>query len=159
MDWYRPQFEQMKALKGPVWGVFHRPVWAIEDYINGSPIGDNPNLARAARDALAPQVTAFISGHHHAFEALSYKEDLPIQVISGHGGDELAMHVPPITTGMVINGATVDEVAIRTGTFGYSMLERAPDDATGLHWKLTAYDLESRVLAICDLNGRKLACQ
>ena len=46
-------------------------------------------LASAARGVIPGNVQAMLSGHIHTFEVMSYMGDLPIQIVSGNGGDKL----------------------------------------------------------------------
>ena len=156
--WYKPQFAMAAAISGPVWLTFHRPIWALASQKEGAFPGDNQTLAAAARGSLSPNVQALISGHIHAFGVMSYVEDLPLQIVSGHGGDDLDAYAPEVMKGLKINGVTVKDGVGRTGIFGFSMLERAPNDASGLNWYLTGYDTQGRVIARCEIKGRNVTC-
>jgi hypothetical protein len=154
---FRPQFESAKAVPGPVWFAFHRPIWAVEFFINGKPAGDNKTLAAAAKGALAPNVQAILSGHHHVFEVVKYENDLPVQIISGHGGNELSMDVPnPV--GQEVNGEKIVAGLARPGIFGFAMMERDRNDASGTKWTLTGYDRRGQSIGTCKLDGRNLTC-
>jgi hypothetical protein len=156
--WFKPQFEMAKDILGPVWLTFHRPIWAIESNKKGEQAGDNRTLAAAARNSLSPNVQLMISGHHHTFELMTYEQDLPVQIISGHGGDELSLNAPSVVKGLEINGVTVKDGIGRPGVFGFSMLERVPDDLTGMNWVLTGYDINGILIARCDIKGRNAFC-
>lgn len=154
---YRPQFESTKNIAGPVWLAFHRPIWAIEFFNKGEPAGDNKTLAAAARGALAPNVQAILSGHHHVFEVVKYENDLPLQIISGHGGNELSLDVPdPI--GQVVNGEKIVAGLARPGVFGFAMIEREAADTSATRWRLTGYDRRGQNIGSCRLDGRNLTC-
>ena len=154
---FRPQFESAKHIQGPVWFAFHRPIWAIEYFVKGQPAGDNKTLAAAARGALTPNVQAILSGHHHVFEVLKYKNDLPLQIISGHGGNELSLDVPaPI--GQVVNDETIVAGLARPGIFGFAMIEREKGDTSATKWMLTGYDRRGQPIGTCKLDGRNLTC-
>ena len=159
VEWYKPQFELAKSIPGPVWFAFHRPIWALDSVKHNEPAGDNRTLAAAARDSLAPNVQALLSGHHHTFELMTYEQDLPLQIVSGHGGDDLSPHAPTVVKGLQINGVTVKDGLGRPGVFGFSTMERSPDDTSGLNWVLTGYDTHGRVIARCEIKGRNAACQ
>ena len=155
---YREQFAWPKSIAGPVWMAFHRPIWAAESMKNGQPVGDNKTLAAAARGVVPANVQAFLSGHHHIFEVMSYDNDLPIQIVSGHGGDSLSMGAPAIVKGLTINGVKVTDGIARPGIFGFSMIERDPADMSGTRWTLTGYDTHGKSIGKCQIDGRKLAC-
>ncbi len=156
--WFKPQFEMAAKIEGPVWLTFHRPIWALDSQKKGEPAGDNRTLAAAARNSLPSNVQALISGHHHTFELMTYVEDLPLQIVSGHGGDDLSISAPTIVKGLEINGVTVKDGLGRPGIFGFSMLERVPGDDTGLNWVLTGYDIHGKSIARCEIKGRDAAC-
>ena len=157
--WYKPQFEMAKNISGPAWLTFHRPIWAVDSQKKGEPAGDNHTLAAAARNSIPSNVQAMISGHHHTFELMTYVEDLPLQIVSGHGGDDLSLHAPTVVKGLEINGVTVKDGLGRPGVFGFSMLERASNDPTGLNWVLSGYDIQGKLLARCDIKGREAVCR
>lgn len=151
---YKEQFQATHDLGDkPIWLAFHRPIWSAVEVKNGKSEGDNHTLAMAARETLAKNVQAILSGHQHTFSVMSYAEDLPIQIVSGHGGDNLDFAAPKDPAGLQINGVTVNGGKGMPGFFGYSMLER---DATG--WSITDYDLRGAKLARCRMTGRSVAC-
>ncbi len=155
VDVYRKQFRNVARLapSGPVWLALHRPIWASGVYILGLNIGDNKTLAEAGRNDIPANVDALLSGHIHTFQIMSYKEDLPIQIVSGNGGDELHTSAPSDPVGMVIDGVTVTVGSAAPGIFGFAMLDREPGG-----WRVTNYDMNAQPRNICHMNGRKLIC-
>jgi len=82
----------------------------------------------------------------------AYVEDLPIQIVSGHGGDNLEAKPPENPAGLVINGVTIKNGLAKPRTFGFAMMERAkggPDD----QWTITDYDTHGRVLGCLHIDG------
>ncbi len=154
---YRDMFALASSIPGPVWQTFHRPVWAGKVRNGRSAGGDSKTLAAAARGSVPANVQAFISGHIHTFQAMQYVEDLPLQIISGQGGDDLERHAAETVKGLQINGVTVKDGIARPHVFGFSILERAGSDATGA-WTLTAYDVHAQPIASCRILGRTLRC-
>ena len=153
-EFFRAQFAATAALGDkPVWLAFHRPIWSALEAGAGESGRDNRTLALAARGAIAPNVQAILSGHQHTFSVMSYVEDLPLQIVSGNGGDDLDLTAPANPVGMVINGVTVNAGRGVPGRFGFSMLER---DDEG--WSVTDYDIHGTPLARCRLRGRAVAC-
>ena len=149
---YKAQFASVADLvpKGPVWLTFHRPIWAL------NAIGDNKTLAAAANGSLTARVQALISGHIHTFAVMSYVEELPIQIVSGNGGDILSV-APPEIVGIVINGMTVKAGISKPSIWGFSMLEREQDEMSSA-WTITSFDAQARILARCKLEGRNVFC-
>ena len=159
VDYYRPQFELAKTLPGPVWYAFHRPLWAAENLRNGIPEGDNKTLAAAAKGFMPKNAQAILSGHHHVFEVMKYENDLPLQIVSGHGGDDLSMRAPNPVVGLEINGEKVVAGVSGPGIFGFSMVERDPADQSGTKWKVTGYDVKGQAFASCEMDQRQLTCK
>lgn len=153
---YRQQFASIASLApaGPVWVTFHRPIWAVGGSALGFVLGDNKTLAAAARETLPANVQALLSGHIHTFQALSYEQDLPVQIVSGHGGDELHTSAPANPTGLEIDGVKVRYGIGRPGVFGFVLLERAGGD-----WRMTNHDMAGKILDTCRIEGRALGCQ
>jgi Calcineurin-like phosphoesterase len=156
--WYKEIFSDAMAHAGdkPMWLTFHRPIWAVDGSTGPQSGGDNKTLAAALRDIISPHVQLILSGHHHVFEALSYEQDLPAQLIAGHGGDELAMKVPPHPAGLNIDGVTIKEGIARPGIYGFSMLERRGDDP--LKWTYRGYDIHAQPIGTCAIDGRAIKC-
>jgi hypothetical protein len=152
---FRRQFQSIARLSpaGPTWLAFHRPIWASGGALFGFSLGDNKTLAAAADDSIPSNVQAILSGHIHTFQVLSYARDLPVQIVSGHGGDELHATAPADPTGMVINGVTVKYGRGHPGVFGFVMLER--EDSV---WRATNYDMTGKPLDVCRLAGRTITC-
>ncbi len=155
---FREQFKALANLADqPVWLAQHRPIWSSEGTTkDGQTEGDNKTLATAGIDSIPAKVQAMFSGHHHVFRVMNYQENLPIQIISGHGGDELMSSDAGSRTpaGLKINNATVKYSFEQPGIFGFAMLER-----DGGNWKLTNYDVHGRKLANCAMTGRLIDCK
>ena len=152
---FRKEFTGIAALapSGPVWVTMHRPIRAAGVAMLGLIVGDNRTLAAAMRGALPANVQMLLSGHIHTFQALGYQSDLPVQIVAGHGGDELHTTAPSIVAGLTINGEKVASGLGVSGVFGFAMLERA-----GADWRLTNRDMTGKTLATCLVRGRSLAC-
>ena len=158
VEWYRPQFEAASSIPGPVWLTFHRPIWAADSLKKGVFTGDNKTLAVAARHSIGPNVQMMLSGHHHTFEIMSYVQDLPVQVVSGHGGDDLSPIAPTTVKGIKMEDVEVKDGIGRPKVFGFSMMERNEADPSGKSWKLTGYDTHGQVIGACAIEGRNLRC-
>ena len=154
---YRQQYAKVAGdANKPVWIAQHRPIWALET-TTPKPAGDNKTLAAAAVDGFAANVAALLSGHHHVLEVLTYERDLPPQLISGHGGDDLSTGVPVKSDGMLINGVPVKRGIAKAGAFGYSLLERA-NTAENAPWIFSGFDYQGKLLLKCTLRGRDAVC-
>jgi len=169
VECYRLQFEAAASLKGPVWLAFHEPIWSPRGKEDGKKDG-NPTLALAARAALASNanVTAMLSGHIHTFEVMSYFDDLPMQIVSGHSGDQLECfgHEDKCSHQKQFNNHEIkfDDDSIATAKvkfgygvpnkFGFSMIDRHDD-----MWTITEHDIHANKQLKCDMRGREIACE
>ena len=95
-----------------------------------------------------------LSGHHHLFQVLEYQADLPVQVVSGHGGDLLNAGSSDNPAGWVVNGVTVKRGLNVTGTFGFSMFEKQNGG-----WQLTDYDRTGMAQKSCLIKDRTAECR
>ncbi|WP_283471550.1 metallophosphoesterase [Methylosinus trichosporium] len=142
-----------EAIRGPVWYAFHKPIYSTIRVTAGATIGDNKTLGEAARAGLPSNVQALLSGHLHTFQAASYVEDYPIQIVAGHGGDAMDLFMPANFDGLRIDRVTVAQGRSVGGVFGFVTLEREKED-----WLLNDRDAEGKPLLGCLLRGRKLDC-
>jgi hypothetical protein len=151
---YREEFRKLAAYdKGPLWLAFHKPIFVSAGMQNGESRGDNKTLGAALRDAMPGNVELLLSGHVHMYQAASYAQDFPAQIVAGHGGDRIDPFAPKRLDGMTINGMTVEQGRSAPGAFGYALLERGAQD-----WLLTGYDAENAQLPRCRIKARKIAC-
>jgi len=156
--WYRSQFQSAASVSGPVWLAIHRPIWAVDNISSNKKNEDDKTLAVAARNAIPGNVQAIISGHHHTFGVMSYVQDLPVQVVSGHGGADLSPHAPDVVKGLRIGGVQVKDGIGRPHVFGFSMIERVEADPSGKTWKLTGYDTQGHPIGACQIKWREVIC-
>ncbi len=157
VDWglaplFKQQFSSLAGGEETLWIAMHKPIYGSIRVKDGVSIGDNKTLVEAARGALAPQIQAVLSGHLHLFEALSFKQDLPAQIVAGSGGDILDT-MPQQITGLTVGDATVETGRGAAGVYGYALMERGERE-----WRLTEFDLHDKPLARCALRARKLVC-
>jgi len=149
---FKQQFAALADIKGPLWIAMHKPIYGSIRVKDGVSVGDNKTLVEAARGVLAPNIEAVLSGHLHLFEALSFKQDLPAQIVAGSGGDMLDT-MPQSLLGLKVGDATVETGRGVAGAYGFALMERGEKE-----WRLTEYDLHDTALVRCSLRGRKLAC-
>ena len=151
---YRGQYEALASMtSGPTWVLQHRPIWSPGADLLGHFLGDNKTLAAAATDVLPSNVMLILSGHHHLFQALTYKSDLPVQVVAGNGGDYLNPGSPTNPAGWIINGVKVRSGVDLPGAFGFSMLEKQSEG-----WRLTNFDAQGQPHQSCVIDRRSANC-
>ena len=152
---YRTQYAALRGMTdGPTWLLQHRPIWGPGGTFAGKLVGDNKTLEAAAAGNLPDHVTLVLSGHHHLFQVLEYQADLPVQVVSGHGGDLLNAGSSDNPAGWVVNGVTVKRGLNVTGTFGFSMFEKQNGG-----WQLTDYDRTGMAQKSCLIKDRTAECR
>ncbi|MBG0808838.1 metallophosphoesterase [Methylosinus sp. H3A] len=149
----RKQLAIAKDVPGPVWYAFHKPIFSLFRSRMGETLGVNETLAAAAHDGLPPGVQAILSGHLHAFEALSFREDRPAQFVVGVGGTAMDPHIPANFDGTTIGEANVEQGRGVAATFGFAIFERGDGE-----WIVTDYDAHAKPLLRCHLRGRKIDC-
>jgi hypothetical protein len=157
---YREQFKSIARLapNGIVWLAFHRVIWSTDGTeVPGKSGGDNKTLALAAKGNIPANVQLMLNGHQHKFEVDAYVEDIPIAIISGHGGDLLSPDAPTNPVGLVVNGMHIKAGFAKPRTFGFSMLERTPEAPPG-QWTITDYDVRGKALGGCRIDGRSVNC-
>lgn len=151
---FETQLAAARAIGGPVWYAFHKPIFATIRVVDGQTVGDNKTLAEAARNPLPANVQAILSGHLHMFQAVSYVDDYPAQFVVGNGGDTLDPYPPVKFDGLAINGVTVERGRSVPVAFGFATFERGDGE-----WLVTDYDVHGKPLARCHLRGRKVECE
>ncbi|WP_400769683.1 metallophosphoesterase family protein [Methylosinus sporium] len=154
LPFLRSQLAVAKDAPGPVWYAFHKPIFSLFRSRIGETIGINETLAAAARDTIPASVQAILSGHLHAFEALSFREDRPAQFIVGVGGTAMDPRIPANFDGATIGEATVAQGRGVAATFGFATFERGDGE-----WIVTDYDAEAQPRLRCHLRGRQLDCE
>ena len=148
--------EEFAALAGerPVWIAMHKPVYAVARVKDGAVDGENMTLSAAVGGAMPKNVEAALSGHMHIFEALSYAQDFPAQIVAGMGGTLLDKLTPPTLDGLHVGDMSFARAIAVPRKFGYATLERQNDGG----WLVQDFDAHGAPLARCVLSGRKLAC-
>lgn len=125
---YAAQFAAM-APKPGTWFLSHRPVWGIGPTFTLNQTLQEA-LAAAAGGRLPAGITLALSGHMHIFEALSFADDRPPQLIVGTGGTALDRPIDRAMQGMTVGGATVS-TAHSDHRFGFLLIEPAGNATAG----------------------------
>lgn len=155
---YKKQFEQINQMaQGKSWLVMHDPMYVFGHV--GDKDGkeqlfiDQLTLQQASNNTFPPSIQAFISGHVHLFQVLSFDGTRPPQLVVGNSGTLLDKAVTTPLTGLemagmkVAYGTTIDR-------FGYVTME-----ATGENWALAVRNVSGGEMAKCLLSGRQLLCR
>jgi Calcineurin-like phosphoesterase len=146
------------AIPTNAWLVTHVPFNGIVRDKKGGGTVENTILQKALGDRLKPGIKMIVSGHIHLFEALSFFDDRPPQLVVGSGGTDLSR--PPTGTRNVprIKGLPVDRKAsVILQHFGFMLWERDAAERTAWNGKLIGQAGNS--LVSCRLRDRALACQ
>ena len=161
---YKAQLAQALAPAAPAGGtlfaVHHPPLaFAANNDRPGSPYPGNAALQATLSplfgDALfPPAVGAVVSGHIHAFEAVTFTSGQPPQFVFGDGGTAADSPLPdPFPAGLAPAAGAVVAELLYTNRFGFATLDRAPGG-----WTLHAYGVTGTPMTTCTLRGRDAAC-
>ncbi len=161
---YKPQLEWMNANAGNnAWWLQHDPMYVFghagEKDGKEQLFQDQPTLQQAGNNAYASGVQAFISGHIHLFEVLSFGQGRPPQLVVGNGSTMLDTAVSTPLTGMEIAGMKVG-YGVNYAQFGFVTMERAsPSTSAGqAQWALGVKNVNGGDLDKCVLGGGVLLC-
>ncbi len=154
---YKPQLEKMNAMAGEsAWWLQHDPMYVFghagEKDGKEQLFQDQPTLQQAGNNTYASGVQAFIAGHIHLFEALSFGAGRPPQLVVGNGGTGLDSPVTTPLTGMEIAGMKVAS-GVNYAKFGFVTMERAGDK-----WALGVKNVNGGDMDKCILGGGALLC-
>ena len=94
-DRYAAQLDEVARLAadGPTWLVTHRPIWGVDWQNAGTDQTSNVTLRRAltrtAARGLPDTIGLVLSGHIHRFEAFTFADGQPPQLVIGNSGISL----------------------------------------------------------------------
>ncbi len=140
------------------WIWSHHPFWGlIGNWDKANPnkknLMLNQTLQEAARKAPLPSnVQWVISGHIHLFEALSFTDKGPSQLVIGNGGTELS-EAPQDLSGIQIAGRSIESGVVRR-EFGFTFLEAISPG----YWKGVSYGIEGNILQECWMKDSEMKC-
>ena len=139
---FKADFAKLRALPHEdTWLLTHRPMWGFDGSLTGSALALNKTLDAAEGDPRTLPVALVVSGHVHLFEALTFADHRPPQVIVGTGGDTLS-NDPGKLLGLKIDNTRVTQATMRHG-FGFAL-----------------FDLEQKAFDLYDRLGKKVyACK
>lgn len=154
---YTRQFGLINGMaKGTSWVLLHDPMYVFghagEKDGKEQLFQDQPTLQQASNNSFPPSVQAFISGHIHLFEVLSFGAVRPPQLVVGNGGTLLD---PPVTT--PLTGLEIANMPVAYGTmidkFGFVLMERSGDK-----WAVGVKNVNGGDMDKCVLGGGTLLC-
>ncbi|MEM7122768.1 MAG: metallophosphoesterase [Pseudomonadota bacterium] len=163
---YAQQFDQVAALargsEKPVWLITHHPIWTAVHYEGESEVVQlNAALQRALKQSLMsslpPSITLVLSGHVHEFQAVTFDDDRPPQLIIGNSGGTLDINLlnSPYETDVDGEPASVLSLSanISPDHFGYlDMTLKADGTMKGeVHSFRPDGTATGRVIAVCSL--------
>jgi len=152
---YQAQFAALNPPPG-AWLLTHRPIWAFDTQheMSGEThvAGINQTLEAASGNALPPAIAMVVAGHTHLFEALSFADRRPPQLVLGTGGDLLSDEILAPPGGRPIAGSSVAHGRI-VHAWGFTVFERA---AKG--WKASFRDPDGVPRFTCAIVERDVRC-
>ena len=148
---YARDFAALRALgPAPTFLLTHRPMWALEGTLTGGTLTINRTLQAAEGNPRTLDVQLVLSGHVHLFEALTFADRRPPQIVVGTGGDTLA-GVPLHIDGTSIDGTHVQAGTIHRG-FGFAMFHLDEH-------RLDVYDRSGRKVYACGYAPGTVSCR
>ncbi|HXQ50378.1 MAG TPA: metallophosphoesterase [Stellaceae bacterium] len=152
---YRREFASIHAPQG-AWLLSHRPVWATVSIGNmlgvTVVVNDNATLEAASANKLPTGIALVLSGHIHRFEALSFTDRRPPQLVLGTAGSSLDRGADVEVTGHEIGGTTI-AYGRTLQAFGVTTMERS-----GAGWAATLHDEDGNPRFTCTITGPEIAC-
>lgn len=135
--------------------LMHKPIFGV-DQVDGKDKLLNVTMESAARPKYVEQIALVISGHVHAWEALSVKDDkMPPQIIVGNGGNALIKGDNRFANINRIAKSLGVEIGQFAGKieFGYATLSTF-DDLMVVEFK----SVDGDVVKTCKVQNRQLSC-
>jgi predicted phosphodiesterase len=129
VDYYSNQIARVEAGQKSDWILTHRPFWGLVSY-KDSVTSVNATLQESARKmglmVTGGPVDLVLAGHIHLYEAFTFEDAGPSQVIVGNGGTEL--DYPVLSKGPKgFKGTQMDSRKVKTASiyrdFGFLTLE------------------------------------
>jgi predicted phosphodiesterase len=154
---YAAQLKRVNAasVRG-AWVLTHQPFWAFRRESGDTKRGEldtvNDTLQTVWREAPLPNAALVVSGHIHLFQALSFGDGRPPQIVTGNSGTELARRIRGPFEGRKIARTTVAHSAV-IRKHGFTQLTRREKN-----WQLTVHGLKGKEVE-CLLAGSALSCQ
>lgn len=121
---YRSQLGDIFDNGQQTWVITHMPFWGLRGQKPPEkPKGFTSSLQRAANGLPLAGVRRIITGHLHAFQALSFRDGRPGQIVVGNGGTYLDAEIDQQLTGMSVGGAQVKS-GVAVSEFGFVTITR-----------------------------------
>jgi hypothetical protein len=153
---YRREFASIHAPPGS-WLVTHKPVWGTVSVGNALGVtvlvNDTDTLQAASSNRLPAGITLALAGHIHLFEALSFADRRPPQLVLGTAGSLLNPGIDVNVAGHEIGGTTI-AYGRTLQAFGVTTMERS-----GTGWAATLRDEDGHPRFTCTIAGPEIACR
>jgi Calcineurin-like phosphoesterase len=151
----RENYEAIKSrISGPTWLLTHAPFNAVRiGKASKQTEVDNTILQEALGSRLPADIKMVVSGHIHLFEALTFADGRPPQLVVGTGG---VKHAKEPTHLGKFDDLPMAHRPLILRSFGYMLWTRGDDRAND--WKGEFFDEDGTRLVTCALTERELAC-
>lgn len=151
---FRGQLQTLlHEVKSGSWLLTHRPIWA---WVQGrAPVDaiSNITIQAATRDLVPKQLDMIVAGHIHDFAAYDFAGKLPVQLVTGEGGDLNDPITHPLKPGERIDGVSIRR-GFATPDYGFLVLDR-----DGAGWQGRVISLDNQTVALCRFQGRSAECK
>lgn len=138
----------------------HHPILGFAPIPGANPFGGQASLlsvlgALNAQAYYPAGIDLALHGHVHDFQAISFASGQPATIVSGTGGDNLDVNLPdPMPANAMPAPGTIVEQLAHHASFGFVLAT----PRTNGSWQFEARSVEGKLLATCQLEGRKLVC-
>jgi hypothetical protein len=138
---YRSQLEGLVETEKETWIITHMPFWGFRgEKPPEAPKSFTPSLQEAAKGLPLVGVSQIITGHLHAFQALSFRDGRPDQMVVGNGGTSLDPDIDQELAGMSIGGTQVKS-GVAVSQFGFVTITR---DQASNEWEFLLFTLDGK---------------
>jgi len=146
--------EQLSSLKTThAWLVDHHPFWVLSADADGQPQPVTIPLQEAWTRASPRGIDLIVSGHVHLFEALTFEDKRPPQIVAGMGGTLLGTLVTDRLDGVAVGGTRIATIDTHR-TFGYTLFTRV-----GARWRIALRTPQDGTVVACTITGRQSKCE
>lgn len=138
---YRTQLGDIRKAETETWIITHMPFWGFRGVKPpDAPKSFTPSLQEASKGLPLADVSQIITGHLHAFQALSLADGRPDQMVVGNGGTSLDPAIDRELAGMSIGGSQVKS-GLAISQFGFVTITK---DQASNEWEFRLFTLDGK---------------
>ena len=143
---YHSQLGGIVKTEKETWIITHMPFWGFRGAKPPeAPKSFTPSLQEAAKGLPLAGVSQIITGHLHAFQALSFADGRPDQMVVGNGGTSLDPDIDLELAGMSLGGTQVKS-GVAISEFGFVTITK---DQASNEWEFRLLTLDGKNAQRC----------